>query len=62
MAVRGDELVADVVFAEGFFHLVGALVIEDVECWSCTVGAKLFVEVDPRVCDFLGLAVGNGLG
>ena len=33
----GDKLEVNVVFAEGFLHCVGALVVEDVESGGCTM-------------------------
>ena len=35
--VRGDKLEVNVVFAEGFLHGVGSLVVEDVDSGGCTM-------------------------
>ena len=37
VGVRGDKLEVSIVFAEGFLHGVGALIVEDVESEGCTV-------------------------
>ena len=37
VGVRGNKLEANVEFAEGFLHDVGALVVEYVESGGCTV-------------------------
>ena len=37
VGVRGDKLEVNVVFLEGFFHFVGALVVEDVDSGGCTM-------------------------
>ena len=37
VGVRGDKLEFNVVFAEGFLHGVGVLVVEDMESGGCTI-------------------------
>ena len=37
VGVRGGKLEDNVVFAEGFFHCVGALIVEDVDSGGCTI-------------------------
>ena len=43
MCISGDKLEVDIVFAEGFLHGTGALVVDDVECGSRTVLLEVFV-------------------
>ena len=37
VGVWGNKLEVNVLLAEGFLHGVGALVVEDVQSWGCTV-------------------------
>lgn len=58
VVMRRDTLEIDVVFVEGGFDGVGALVVEDVEFRSIAVGLELFEGGEPSVTDGATVAVG----
>ena len=62
MCIWGEKLEIDIVFAEGFLHCTGALVVEDVEIWSRTVLQEMFVSRFPGFGDLQGLPVFERLG
>ena len=62
MCVWGDKLEVDIVFAEGFLHGTGALVMEDVESGSRTVLLEMFVARFPGFGDLQVLPVLEKLG
>ena len=62
MCIWGDKLKVDIVFAEGFLHGTGALVVKDVESGGCTVLLEVFMARLPGFSDLQGLTVLERLG
>ena len=62
MCIWGDKLEVDIVFAEGFLHGTGALVVEDVEGGIRTVLLEVFVASFPGFGDLRGMPVLENLG
>ena len=58
----GGKLEVNIVFAEGFLHGVGALVVEDVESVGCTMLAWVFMAYRPGCSDIPGLSVFEKVG
>ena len=52
MCIWGDKLEVNIVFAEGFLHYTGAIVVEDVESGIRTVLLEMFMERLPGSSDF----------
>ena len=62
MGVRGDKLKINIVFAEGFLHGVGALIVYDVESGGSTMLFEVFVACRPGCSDIQGLLLLEKLG
>ena len=62
MYIWGDKLEVDILFAEGFIHGTGALVVEDLEGVICTVLLEVSVVRFPGFGDLQGLPVLEQLG
>ena len=57
MGIWGDKLEVNVVLAEGFLHVIGSLVVKDVESGSCTVLLEVFMARIPGFSNIQGLPV-----
>jgi hypothetical protein len=55
-----DALEVDVVLFEGSLEFVGALIVEDVECWCVSVCLELFMKTGPGGGQFACLGVLSG--
>ena len=62
VGVRGGKLEVNIIFAEGFLHGVGALVVEDVESGGCTMLAWVFMAYRPGCSDIQGLPIFDKVG
>ena len=62
MCIWGDKLEVDILFAEGFLHGTGALVVNDMEGGSRTVLLEVFVARFPGFGCLQGLPVLEKLG
>ena len=62
VGVQGDKLEINIVLAEGFPHVVGALVVEDVESGGFTVLFEMFMARHPGCSDLQGFLVLEKLG
>ena len=62
VSVRGNKLEVNVLFAEGFLHGVGALIVNYVESGGYTVLLYVFVVCRPGCSDIQGLSVIEKLG
>ena len=62
MCIWGEKLEGDIVFAEGFLHGTGALIVEDVESGIRTVLLKIFIARLPGFSYLPGFPVLEKLG